>query len=387
MAVQAGVNTVRIDNLTCARFFAALLVFLHHSATLFPMPVWLKHFFYNGYMGVTFFFVLSGFVISASSADEMFSPNVATVLRFYLRRVARIVPVWLFLSLPMLVSDASRQPGSDMLWRYLTFSQAWSGDRALAFSFLSLSWTLSCEFFFYLVFPAFAFGVLRVTKTRIGVLFGIAAAALLLPWIGAAWFDADPARAALDGADPGSAHRWLYRSPAWRFCEFAFGVCLNLIWRRYADRWRSMPLRPFWWLMFAISVATVFALMAWTVIGPFTWTAAYIAPFGLLIVSLATLEPRRQVRAAGFALLVLLGEASYSFYLAHQSFVLNMVLVNQRTSFTLIWIMVYCAAISVGLYTLIETPARKFITGLLKERRPTDVSPALRQELKELGNG
>lgn len=153
MAAQAGTDKARVDNLTCARFFAALLVFLHHAANLFPMPVWMKHFFYNGYMGVTFFFVLSGFVISASSADEMFAPDTPTILRFYVRRIARIVPIWFFLSLPLLVSDALRQASPEALWRYLTFTQAWSGDRTVAFSFLSLSWTLSCEFFSTSCFP------------------------------------------------------------------------------------------------------------------------------------------------------------------------------------------------------------------------------------------
>ena len=378
-------NKVRIDNLTCARFFAALLVFMHHSVKKFPFSVSTQAFFDNGYMGVTFFFVLSGFVIAASSADEMIAPTRTTLMHFYIRRVARIVPVWLFLSLPTVIPYIQhRQPLAPLL-TYLSFTQAWSGDLSRAFAFLGLSWTLSCEMFFYVVYPLFAFLLLRLAKARPAAPLVLAIILVILPWLAAAWFAADPARAAANGYDAGSAHRWLYRFPALRFCEFAFGVCLNLIWRRHATAWESVSARRLWALIGVVAIGCVLALMAFTSAGPYTWTAAYIIPYGLLVVALSVLEPRRQIRAAGFVVLVLLGEASYSFYLVHQSFVIPYTFFPERSLISLLWSIVYCAAISVGLFTLIETPMRKLITGFLKERRPTEVSPAIRSELSELG--
>lgn len=381
----APMNKTRIDYLTCARFFAALLVLLHHASSLFPMAKSTELFLYNGYMGVTFFFVLSGFVIAASSFDEMQTPDFATVGRFYVRRVARIVPIWLFLSLPVLVSYLSQSPPTLTLWSYLTFTQAWSGDLRVTFSFLALSWTLSCEFFFYLIFPLFAWCVGRLIAKRPMTLFLLIALAVILPFVAAAWFEVDPARAALNAFDPASSHRWLYRFPPMRFCEFAFGVCLYLIWQRHAERWRVPSLRVIWLALAAAAIGAVLVLMALTSPGPFTWTAAYVVPFGMLVLSLAVLEPRHSVRNAGFVMLVLLGEASYSFYLVHQIFVLPNPYFSQRSWSSLAWTIVYCAAISVGLFTMIETPMRKFITGFFKERRPTEISPAIRDELSELG--
>jgi peptidoglycan/LPS O-acetylase OafA/YrhL len=384
--IPNGIN-VRIDNLTCARFFAALLVLLHHSARTFPMSETPRLFLDNGYMGVTFFFVLSGFVIAASSAEEMSAPTLSTVVHFYIRRIARVVPVWLFLSLPTVSPYVQRHQPLQNLLVYLTFTQAWSGDLKTTFSFLALSWTLSCEMFFYLVYPLFAFCVARLIRARPSALFVLTIVAVIVPWLAAAWFNADPARAALNSFDPASPHRWLYRFPALRFCEFAFGVCLNLIWRRYADAWRSAPMRKVWWMLGALAVGSVIALMALASPGPFTWTAAYILPYGLLVVALTALERRERLRSAGFVLLVLLGEASYSFYLVHQIFVLPYVFFPERSWISLAWTIVYCAAVSVGLFTLIETPMRKLITGFIKDRRATEVSPAIRGELSELGKG
>jgi len=384
-SITALPSKVRIDNLTCARFFAALLVLLHHAAKKFPFSEPVQHFLDNGYMGVTFFFVLSGFVIAASSADEMIAPTRTTLTHFYIRRVARIVPVWLFLSLPMVIPYIQqRQPLAPLL-TYLSFTQAWSGDMTRTFAFLGLSWTLSCEFFFYLVYPLFAFLLLRLAKTRPSAPLVLAIVAVIVPWLAAAWFAADPARAALNGFDPASPHRWLYRFPALRFCEFAFGVCLNLVWRRHAAAWQSALARSLWGLTGGLAFASVLALMAFVSPGPFTWTAVYILPFGLLVMALSVLEPRQRIRAASFALLVLLGEASYSFYLVHQAFVLPNVFFPERSLLSLLWTIVYCAALSVGLFTLIETPMRKLITGILSEQRPTEVSPAIREELSELG--
>ena len=152
-----AVKNERIDNLTCARYFAALLVLMHHAAKIFPMPVVMQSFFDNGYMGVTFFFVLSGFVIAASSYEEMQTPRVSTILHFYVRRIARIVPIWLFLSLPSMIGYLQVIRRRARSGRYVTFTQAWSGDLKVTFAFLSLSWTLSCEIVF----------LLRVSRLRI----------------------------------------------------------------------------------------------------------------------------------------------------------------------------------------------------------------------------
>lgn len=50
----------RLDSLTGLRWWAAFGVFAYHMANIAPLNV--QHFFNVGYTGVSFFFVLSGFV-------------------------------------------------------------------------------------------------------------------------------------------------------------------------------------------------------------------------------------------------------------------------------------------------------------------------------------
>ncbi|HEX6528263.1 MAG TPA: acyltransferase family protein, partial [Burkholderiales bacterium] len=81
-------NTARLEQLTSLRFFAALMIVFHHADGMFGIgrsPV-------NLGQGVSFFFVLSGFILtyvypSLDAGRE--------VRRFWLARFARIWPAYL----------------------------------------------------------------------------------------------------------------------------------------------------------------------------------------------------------------------------------------------------------------------------------------------------
>src|SRR5579884_2966247 len=82
----------RLPSLTGMRFIAAALVFFFHGATdfLFKSPRitsdYLRTVSNAGSLGVSFFFVLSGFVLTWSMRPG------DTTLRFWRRRVFKIVP-------------------------------------------------------------------------------------------------------------------------------------------------------------------------------------------------------------------------------------------------------------------------------------------------------
>lgn len=82
-----------LPSLTSLRFFAALLVVLHH------MP---GEPFVEGYVGVTFFFILSGFILSHSYAERL-GDGSCSASDFWIARVARVYPlhvVTLLLAVP-----------------------------------------------------------------------------------------------------------------------------------------------------------------------------------------------------------------------------------------------------------------------------------------------
>lgn len=79
------------NNLTFARFIAALFVYLHHSSKAVFQSITLQpllHFFKNGYVGISFFFIVSGFVLSASNLGKLERFSMAAIAAFYIDRIA-----------------------------------------------------------------------------------------------------------------------------------------------------------------------------------------------------------------------------------------------------------------------------------------------------------
>lgn len=138
----------KIDPLTSARFFAAMLFVLYHiRASEIPVLGWLTEL--TPYM-ISFFFVLSGFVMTL----VYYQPGKRFNYRdFWIARVSRIYPIH-FLSFALACihyADALSKIKSLEYLSSLLLFQAWIPEYALTFNFPV--WTLSVEMFFYLLFP------------------------------------------------------------------------------------------------------------------------------------------------------------------------------------------------------------------------------------------
>jgi len=106
-------NVKYFNGLNALRFFAAYLVVLHHAEQirlkyhLFSLKQY--SLFNNGGVGVTFFFVLSGFLITYLLLKENRIYNDISIRNFYVRRVLRIWPLYFMLvgigtlALPILI--------------------------------------------------------------------------------------------------------------------------------------------------------------------------------------------------------------------------------------------------------------------------------------------
>ena len=86
------VGGAQLPELTSLRFFAALAVVLHHVAEVNGQSPFMALCDAFGWLGVTFFFVLSGFVLMWA-----FDPQI-TAAQFLIRRLTRVYPLhlWLF---------------------------------------------------------------------------------------------------------------------------------------------------------------------------------------------------------------------------------------------------------------------------------------------------
>ena len=84
-----------IPSLTGLRFIAALMVFFSHFQTPgLYQPLSLTQ--QSGYVGVTFFFVLSGFIIAINYLEKFEKNPIQNTYSYLLARFAKIYPLYLF---------------------------------------------------------------------------------------------------------------------------------------------------------------------------------------------------------------------------------------------------------------------------------------------------
>ena len=294
--------TGTLDSLTGLRFLAAAMVVLYHAS------MWSAH-DHNpghspleiGYVGVTFFFILSGFVLTWTRRPH------DTPQAFWSRRLARIYPVHLLTFLVALVlmvlglGDIQHRKGGWLA--QLLLVQSWApGPGALTYN--SVAWSLSDEAFFYFLFP-FLIGV-RPLRRRPALL-----AALAGVWlIGGAVLVAGLDRPSI------SVLFWL---PAYRIGEFLLGVALALAVRR---GWRPrVSLRA----GAAAAVASYLLAWLWGVVNQQNlvdafWYAQIITAVGFstLILAAALTDLDRRPSPLRSPSLVRLGQWSFALYMVHE---------------------------------------------------------------------
>ena len=301
MTPQAGIDVPRgrtLPSLTGLRFIAALAVFGTHSVFRIAdghVKNALTQLFTQGYVGVSFFFVLSGFIL-VWSRREGDTPGA-----FYQRRVARIVPAYLLALVVSVLWDSLVAParaGQTILESLASFPalQAWIPVEDIYWGGNLPGWSLSAEAFFYLLFPVLIL-LMATAKRRWAVVAASIAAVVILPIL-------------LDPVLRHSLGYWiLYILPAQRLAEFAVGMVLATLMGR---GWRfPVPL----WL--AAVLAVVAYLLAPHIPYAFGLVLVTFLPFVMLIgaVAQADLDGRRSVLAT--RAMVRLGEWSYAFYLFH----------------------------------------------------------------------
>ena len=151
--------------LTGIRFFAAFYVVIFHTriGTLFHEhglhP--LGFFFQNGFLAVTLFFVLSGFILAYTYQGQI--ETRADHRRFWEARFARLWPVYV-VSLIMSSIPWMTFPTFGKGLATIFMVQSWDPFNIdLAGTWNFVCWTLSVEAFFYLLFPFFQVWIEKLT--------------------------------------------------------------------------------------------------------------------------------------------------------------------------------------------------------------------------------
>ena len=144
-----------INTLTSLRILFALMVFGAHCYVLDPS--FDTHFFKEGFVGVSFFFILSGFII-AYNYEEKLLEKITTKRTFWVARIARIYPLHLLTLLIAACIGGYVQYNDTTDWiKHFAAStfllQPFFPSADYFFSFNSPSWSLGCEQLFYFCFP------------------------------------------------------------------------------------------------------------------------------------------------------------------------------------------------------------------------------------------
>ncbi|HRP33258.1 MAG TPA: acyltransferase [Agriterribacter sp.] len=162
---------VYFKNLHGFRFIAAALVIISHIE-LFKLRVGLRNHWHNpfifeaGGMGVDFFFVLSGFLITTLLLKELEATNKIAISKFYMRRILRIWPLYYLIIilcyfiipyLPAFYISGYSEGIHQHFWGKLIYSIFFMPNAALAFfkeiPYAAPIWSVGVEEQFYLFWP------------------------------------------------------------------------------------------------------------------------------------------------------------------------------------------------------------------------------------------
>lgn len=307
---RAAGSGARLESLTGLRWFATFGVFLSHVGILLPLPH-TRGLFSLGETGVTLFFVLSGFVLAWNWAPG------DRAGAFYGRRFARVWPLLaVAVALPTVFAATSKGgPGVPHLLLIslsaVLLVQAWvPGWILLGAS--PVTWSLSCEAFFYGLFPGLMRRLHGARARTLVVLVAVSAAALWALRI-ALWAAYPPVRhvTSLDGYGPAV---FCCYSPLVRLPQFLIGMATAVAVRR---GWRAVPVRVAAAALL-LPLSVLWLLRGWAFRGQVVFDAGDTAATPFLALLIAALARRDLDGGRSFlrsAPLVRLGTWSYAFYL------------------------------------------------------------------------
>lgn len=347
-AVTSPVKTMRavhLPALTGLRFLLALWVILDHltgpgmmldaSARALPYPIYAV--IRGGYLAVTTFFVLSGFVLARSYAGTEW--NGRSLLRYGMGRVARVYPVYvlsLLMVAPFILADPVPRK-APLVAAHGLLIQGWFGH--LPVNWNTPAWSLSCEMFFYMLFPLAAVWMQGAGWRKVSVVAAVTCCLTHIMW----------------GAGISDGIK-----PLIHMADFLMGIAASCAY----DLLHRSPRRPAGAWLYVPGLALGAALIAYPAVLP--------APIDLN----SALRPLNAILLVGFALgggtaarvlstrvAVYLGKSSYAMYILHVPLLWWYSRWTHQFSGP-----VYIGAViaaSALVYRFVEEPANRYLRGLV----------------------
>jgi peptidoglycan/LPS O-acetylase OafA/YrhL len=221
-----------LKQLTFTRFIAAVAIVIYHygiHVRPFTGSI-LRTLFSNAYIGVSYFFILSGFVMVIAYGNK----SKLDVKEYYIHRVARIYPVYII----ALLLTAAISLSHGINWKEFvlgaTVTQAWVPKYALSLNIPG--WSLSVEYLFYLLFPFLLANIYKKSN------FAIVTIVILVIWLSTQTLMNFLFYSPFYKGYPSVSHNILFYFPLMRLNEFLIGNLTGLIFIKYKPRQKNYDL-------------------------------------------------------------------------------------------------------------------------------------------------
>ena len=359
-----------INSLTSLRFIAALLVFIWHA----PLPFEFNpHSLELGYVGVGFFYILSGFILTYVYYQKVVSRKKGSIKKFYISRIAKIYPVHLltFLaSIPLVILTAQTIFGDHLKFKLLvtaffnlTLMQAWIPKTNVNFSYNAVAWSISVEAFFYLLFPLI---ILVVYKFR--TFFTLRNTVLVMVGL---WLVC----VAIYAPQITHVDDWkLYVFPLVRLPDFLVGIMLALIYEK-SNKKKLFGVRISKRAATAVEIAAVAAVVLGILLSQVMPQslrfALWLMPSLAFVVFVFSYQKGRLSELLNNKILIFLGEASFSFYMVHQLIIRYILQLPISSWGAVVLSFVLATTVSGFLYAAYEEPIRLRLKVLLEKKFAT----------------
>jgi peptidoglycan/LPS O-acetylase OafA/YrhL len=369
---------LKLDALTSLRFGAAFSVYLYHLSQMFS-------FYDNSVLrgiammqGVSFFFILSGFILAYVHSDVK---SAAQADRFMLARFARIWPTHFaaFLLTVMMVPPVLSIPNVWLVGAAnLALIQSWFFTPWVCSSFNNVSWTISIELFFYLSFPFLIKDFYKPVKMR-----WIAASLLSLCCFVIYAFMCELSTSHV------SSGVYVFENPFARLGEFMLGMFTCFLFKNYRLP-RRLGRNAV--TMLECSILVLVAIMLeignlWA--GPQHQGALWAmhtltiqmggAPFAAMLIYVIAHERGLVSQFLKRRVMVRLGEVSFALYMVHMTILNNAIQFQNHFAnlpgFVLPGIATLLCFIAADLcHSLIESPCRRFVLSFGKSQKNVEVT-------------
>lgn len=350
-----------VNALAFPRFILAIMVVVfHYGQEAFPFgpeDYGLTKFAEYGNIAVSFFFFLSGFILTYNYWNQKIN-----IKQFYLRRFARIYPIYgitlLLLGVLSLCFSTVDYDGTLHLILHAFGVQSWIPGTELYFN--SPGWSISVEFFFYILFPFLLLGLRKITPLSRTILI------LAIYLLGTFQYYYFAEYAWQLNAD--SWNSFLVYFPLWHLNTFLMGILGGLIFLRIQTYKTSHWI---WFFLAVISSGLFFYILGGSnTITRYAHNGA-LAPLFILIVLGLAKDQRVLNKILGWKPLVFLGEISYGVYLWQFIVYILFTQITQfpsaygRYFYVYLFLLILVGSVS---YIWIEKPARNWIVNKWKEK-------------------